>query len=67
MVFTFAGTLAHFIDDDWNLIERLVDFYHIQDDEHKGEQAAQVFVKSGAKRGGLNKICTTSHQTLYTY
>ncbi|KAI0363188.1 hypothetical protein BV20DRAFT_921329, partial [Pilatotrama ljubarskyi] len=36
MVFTFAGTLAHFIDDDWKLVERLVDFYHVQDDEHKG-------------------------------
>ncbi len=57
MVFTFAGTLAHFIDDDWLLIERLVDFYHIQDDEHKGQQAAKAFVSSAAKRGGLDKIC----------
>ncbi|KAI1797442.1 hypothetical protein LXA43DRAFT_847010, partial [Ganoderma leucocontextum] len=36
MVFTFAGTLAHFIDDDWNLVETLIDFYHLQDDDHKG-------------------------------
>ena len=56
MVFTFAGTLANFIDDDWSLIERPVDFYHIEDREHEGVHAAQAFVKSAAARGGLNKI-----------
>ncbi|CDO78267.1 hypothetical protein BN946_scf184558.g1, partial [Trametes cinnabarina] len=49
MVFTFAGTLAHFIDDDWTLIERLVDFYHIQ--EHQGREGARAFVKSAAEEG----------------
>ncbi|KAL1939855.1 hypothetical protein VTO73DRAFT_9555 [Trametes versicolor] len=48
MVFTFAGTLAHFIDDDWKLVERLVDFYHIQDDEHKGQQAAKALTMDNA-------------------
>ena len=56
MIFTFMGTLANFIDDDWCLVERLVDFYHIQDDEHKGQQAAKVFVKSAAGHGALDKI-----------
>ena len=42
MVFTFAGTIANFIDDDWNLIERLVDFHHLEDDEHKGQYAAKA-------------------------
>ncbi|CDO77912.1 hypothetical protein BN946_scf184727.g1, partial [Trametes cinnabarina] len=56
MVFTFAGTLAHFIDDDWKLVERLVDFYHVQDDEHKGQEGAKAFVASASKRGGLDKM-----------
>jgi hypothetical protein len=56
MVFTFAGTIATFIDDDWKLIERLVDFYHIQDKEHEGQYAAKAFVKSAAARGGLDKM-----------
>jgi hypothetical protein len=56
MVFTFAGTIASFIDDDWKLVERLVDFYHIQDKEHEGQYAAKGFVKSAAARGGLDKI-----------
>jgi hypothetical protein len=60
MVFTFAGTMATFIDDDWKLVERLVDFYHIQDKEHEGQYAAKGFVKSAAARGGLDKICISN-------
>ena len=56
MIFTFAGTLAHFIDDDWNLIERLVDFYHVEEDEHKGFESGLAFVRSASKCGGLDKI-----------
>ena len=55
MMFSFAGTLAHFIDDDWNLVEWLVDFNHLEDNEHRGEDAAKAFVHSASKRGGLNK------------
>jgi len=56
MVFSFAGTIAHFIDDNWNLIERPVDFHHMGDKEHAGAYAAKAFVKSAAGRGGLKKI-----------
>ena len=56
MVFSFAGTIAHFIDDDWNLVERLVDFHHMGDKEHAGAYTAKAFVKSAAGRGGLKKI-----------
>ena len=56
MVFTFAGTIASFIDDDWKLVKRLVDFYHIQDKEHEGQYTAKGFVKLAAARGGLDKI-----------
>lgn len=58
MIFTFAGTIASFIDDDWRLVERLVDFHHLNSNEHKGQHAAKAFVKSTAKRGGLPKICS---------
>ncbi|KAG2362385.1 hypothetical protein BDR07DRAFT_1187526, partial [Suillus spraguei] len=33
-VFTFARTIASFINDEWELCERLVDFHHIEDKEH---------------------------------
>ena len=56
MVFTFAGTIANFINDDWEIVERLIDFYHIEDKEHEGEHAAAAFVKSAAGRGGLDKM-----------
>ena len=56
MVFTFAGTIASWINDDWVLIERLVDFYHIQDKEHEGAHAAKAFITSAAARGGLDKM-----------
>ena len=48
MVFTFAGTIANFINDDWEIVERLVDFYHIEDKEHEGQYVAQAFVKSAS-------------------
>lgn len=56
MVFTFSGTIANWIDDDWNLVERLIDFHHMGDKEHAGAHAAKAFVEAAAKRGGLNKI-----------
>jgi len=28
--------IAHFVDDDWNLVERLLDFHHMGDKEHAG-------------------------------
>ncbi|KAF7794639.1 hypothetical protein EIP86_005776 [Pleurotus ostreatoroseus] len=59
MVFTFAGTIASFVNEDWELVERLVSFQHLDDNDHKGEYAAKVFVNGAAKRGGLDKMSTT--------
>ena len=56
MVFTFAGTIAHFIDNDWQLIECMVNFYHIQDKDHEREWAAKAFINTAAERGGLDKM-----------
>ena len=63
MVYTFAGTIASFIDDDWQLIEWLIDFRHLLSDEHEGVNAARAFMDSGSKRGSLDKmsICVRSH------
>ena len=56
MVFTFAGTTANWINDDWQMIEWMVNFYHIQDKDHEGEWAAKVFVNTAVERGGLDKM-----------
>jgi hypothetical protein len=70
MLFSFAGTIASFIDEDWNLIERLVDFHCLDDNEHEGVHAATGFVRSASSRGGLNKIqgnCLIKLQVTYIY
>jgi hypothetical protein len=38
------------------MVERMVNFYHIQDKDHEGEWAAKVFVNMAAERGGLDKM-----------
>ena len=58
MVYTFACTIGSFIDDDWKIIERVVDFVALDSHEHVGKQAAKVFFDGAASRGGLNKIST---------
>lgn len=60
MIFSFAGTIAHFINDDWELVERLVDFHHMGDKEHAGAHAAKAFTKSAADRGGLKKMSSVT-------
>lgn len=56
MIFTFAGTLAHFINSNWEMVERVVDFCHLEEKDHTGPHAAKAFVWSASKCGGLNKI-----------
>jgi len=56
MIFSFAGTIANWISDDWELIERVVDFHQIVDREHEGEYAAKGFAKSMSDMGILDKI-----------
>ncbi|KAJ2922967.1 hypothetical protein H1R20_g14147, partial [Candolleomyces eurysporus] len=45
MIYTFACTIASFIDDDWNLIERVIDFKPLESREHEGYHAARAFVQ----------------------
>ncbi|OCH90836.1 hypothetical protein OBBRIDRAFT_710617, partial [Obba rivulosa] len=35
MVFSFMASLTHYINNKWELVERLVDFWHLLDDEHQ--------------------------------
>lgn len=56
MVFSFACTVAFFVDDDWNLIERVVDFRPLDSKDHEGINAAKAFMQGARERGGLNKI-----------
>lgn len=57
MIFTFAGTIANWIDEDWVLIERLVDFKHIEGDAHTGDGSARAFMSSLKDMGSGDKIC----------
>ncbi|KAJ3513785.1 hypothetical protein NLJ89_g2755 [Agrocybe chaxingu] len=43
MVFSFAGTIAQYINDDWELVERIVDFKPLEDKEHEGEHGGLAF------------------------
>ena len=56
MVYTFACTIGCFIDDDWKLIEHVVDFKPLDEKEHKGIYAGLAFIDSAAARGGLKQI-----------
>ncbi|KAF4611808.1 hypothetical protein D9613_004630 [Agrocybe pediades] len=46
MVYTFACTVASFIDDDWKLIEHVIDFQPLQDKQHEGFYAGLAFVEA---------------------
>ncbi|KAF8181003.1 hypothetical protein K438DRAFT_1976453 [Mycena galopus ATCC 62051] len=37
---TFAGTIASWVTEEWELVERVIDFHPIGDKEHQGEYAA---------------------------
>jgi hypothetical protein len=56
MMYTFVGTLASFIDKDWEMVELLVGFKPLTKDEHKGERAAHAFIKTTADVSALRKI-----------
>ncbi|KDR64856.1 hypothetical protein GALMADRAFT_149234 [Galerina marginata CBS 339.88] len=44
MVYMFACTIGCFISDDWNLIECVVNFKHLEDKEHEGLFGGIAFV-----------------------
>ena len=56
MMFTFAGTIASWIDDEWNLVEQVIDFHSLADKEHEGVWAAKGFAKAVLSYGRLEKM-----------
>lgn len=56
MVHTFACVVGSFIDEDWNLIERVIDFKILEDKEHSGIHGRRALVNSCCKVGGFNKM-----------
>jgi hypothetical protein len=58
MMFTFAGTIATWIDDDWNLIERVVGFSQVDRHEHTGSGSAKVLFEAMRDIGTASKIST---------
>jgi hypothetical protein len=62
MIFTFSGTIAAWIDEDWHLNERLIDFRHLRNNEHSGKGGAKALFESISRMGGVKKISRQSTQ-----
>ena len=56
MVYTFACTIGSFINEDWEFIERVVDFKVLEDKEHEGIYGGKAFVESVCQIGSFDKI-----------
>jgi hypothetical protein len=56
MTHSYAGTVAFFINSNWLLVERVVDFKVVGELEHQAAYAAYNFMESARKRGGGNKM-----------
>jgi SAM-dependent MidA family methyltransferase len=60
MMFTFAGTIGSWITEEWELVERVLDFHPIEDKEHEGEYAAASMAQRLSELQVLEKIsCRT--------
>jgi hypothetical protein len=56
MVYMFACSIGCFINDDWEIIERVIDFKPLEDKEHEGLHGGKAFADGACKIGGLDKI-----------
>ena len=64
MVYMFACTVACFINEDWEIIEQVINFKLLEDKEHEGLYGGKAFVDSACKMGCFDKICvSTAHMT----
>jgi hypothetical protein len=57
MVYTFACLVVSFINNDWEIIERVIDFKPLEDKEHEGLYAGKAFADGACQIGCFNKIC----------
>lgn len=60
MKYSFTGTIATWINRDWEYVERVIDFAYVEEDGHQALGSAIAFINSAAKRGGLNKMSLNS-------
>jgi hypothetical protein len=51
MVYTFACTIGCFINEDWEIIECVVDFKPLEDKEHQGLYGGKAFADGASKIG----------------
>lgn len=58
MIYTFAATITSFIDEEWEMIERVIDFKPLEPNEHEGYHGARAFVQGARRMGSLNKMST---------
>jgi hypothetical protein len=56
MMYSFAGTIASWVTEDWELVERVIGFEPIGDKEHEGEYAAKAFTKTLSDMKVLDKM-----------
>ena len=56
MIFTFACSIASFIDNEWKLVEQIIDFRPLESQEHEGIYTAQAFIEGAWKAGVFKKI-----------
>ena len=64
MVYTFACSIRCFINNDWEIIEHMIDFKPLEDKDHKGLYGSKAFADGACKIGGFDKI--SLHVTLVT-
>ena len=56
MMFAFAGTIATWINDDWNLIKRVIGFSQVDRHEHTGSGSVRVLFEAMQNIGSASKI-----------
>ena len=64
MVYMFACLIRCFINNDWEIIERVIDFKPLEDKDHEGLYGGKAFTDGACKISGFDKI--SLHVTLVT-
>ena len=56
MVYTFACPIGSFNIEDWEFIERVIDFKVLEDKEHEGIYGGKAIVGSVCQIGSFDKV-----------
>jgi hypothetical protein len=60
MIFTLAGTVGSWITDDWELVERVLDFHPIENKEHEDEYAGAAMPRRLSELWLLEQMSSNS-------